>query len=208
MNDLTTTPKAHTAKGAARRSPSRSPEAHQPAELAVRSEDAVLYLQRVPSETTHGSPQGMTDTQARYEADILSEAEAILRKRWARLGSLSDPRASADWLRVHCAGMAAEVFGVIFLDSKYRILATRELFRGTLDGCSVAPREVVRAVIEANAAAVVLYHNHPSGNPEPSSADVAITQTLKQALDLIGCRVLDHLICGETVTSLSQRGLC
>ena len=205
MTDLTTTPKAHTAKGAARVSPSRSPEAHPPAG-EVRSEDAVLYL--VPGETTNGSPQGKTDAQARYEADILAEAETILRKRWARLGSLSDPRASADWLRVHCAGMAAEVFGVIFLDTKHRILCTRELFRGTLDGCGVAPREVVRAVIEANAAAVVLYHNHPSGNPEPSSADVAITQTLKQALNLIGCRVLDHLIAGETVTSLSQRGLC
>ena len=198
MTDLTTTPKARTAK-AMRGVPLALSEAHPPAG-EVRSEDAVLYMHRVPGE--------MTDTQARYEADILREAEAILRKRWARLGSLSDPRASADWLRVHCASMAAEVFGVIFLDSKHRILSTRELFRGTLDGCSVAPREVVRAVLECNAAAVVLYHNHPSGNPEPSSADVAITQTLKQALDLIGCRVLDHLIAGETVTSLSQRGLC
>ena len=104
--------------------------------------------------------------------------------------------------------MTAEVFGVIFLDNKHRILSSRELFRGTLDGCTVPPREVARAVIEANAASVILYHNHPSGNAEPSAADVAITQTLKQALDLIGCRVLDHLICGETVTSLAQRGQC
>jgi len=200
MNDLTTTPKARATKGATRFSPSNSPEAHQPAARGVRSEDAILYLSRAPGE--------QTDTQARYEADILAAAEDILRKRWARLGSLSDPRASADWLRMHCATKVAEVFGVIFLDNKHRILSTRELFRGTLDGCAVSPREVVRAVIECNAAAVVLYHNHPSGNPEPSSADVAITQTLKQALDLIGCRVLDHLICGETVTSLSQRGLC
>jgi len=199
MHDLTTTPKARTAKGEARLSPSRSTEAHQLAG-EVRSEDAVLYMHRAPGE--------MSDTQARYEADILREAEAILRKRWTRSGTLDDPRASADWLRVHCASMVAEVFGVIFLDNKHRILTSRELFRGTLDGCSVAPREVVRAVIEANAAAVVLYHNHPSGNPEPSSADVAITQTLKQALDLVGCRVLDHLIAGETVTSLASRGLC
>ena len=198
MTDLTTTPRTRTAK-AMRGVPLALSEAH-PLAGEVRSEDAVAYLHRSPGE--------MTDTQARYEADILGEAEAILRKRWARLGSLSDPRASADWLRVHCAGMAAEVFGVIFLDNKHRVLQTRELFRGTIDGCSVAPREVVRAVLECNAAAVVLYHNHPSGNPEPSAADVAITQTLKQALDLIGCRVLDHLIAGETVTSLSQRGLC
>ena len=169
-------------------------------EQQVRSEDAALYQHRAPGQ--------MTDAQARHEADILAEAEAILRKRWARLGALSDPRASADWLRVHCATMVAEVFGMILLDNKHRILSTRELFRGTIDGCSLTPREVVRAVIEANAAAVVLYHNHPSGNPEPSSADVALTQTLKQALDLIGVRVLDHLVIGESVTSLAQRGLC
>ena len=150
----------------------------------------------------------MTDQQARHEADVLREAEAILRKRWTRSGTLDDPRASADWLRAHCAGMVAEVFGLILLDNRHRILATRELFRGTIDGASVHPREVVRAVIEANAAAVVLYHNHPSGNPEPSAADVAITQVIKQALELVGCRVLDHLIAGETVTSLASRGLC
>ena len=200
MTDLTTTPKARAAKGAVRRSFSHSPEAHQLAG-EVRSEDAVHYLhRRLPGE--------MSDTQARHEADILAEAEAILRKRWTRGGTLDDPRASADWLRVHCAGMVAEVFGLILLDNRHRILGTRELFRGTLDGTSVYPREVVRAVIEANAAAVILYHNHPSGNPEPSAADRAITQTLKQALDLIGCRVLDHLIAGETVLSMAERGLC
>ena len=199
MTDLTTTPKARTAKGTTRFSPSNSPEAHQLAG-EVRSEDAVLYMHRVPGE--------MSDEQARREADILAEAEAILRKRWTRGGVLDDPRASADWLRVHCAGMVAEVFGVIFLDNRHRILTTRELFRGTLDGASVPPREVVRAVLECNAAAVVLWHNHPSGSAEPSAADVALTQTLKQALDLIGCRVLDHLIAGETVTSLASRGLC
>ena len=200
MHDLTTTPKTRAAKGAAGRSSPHPTEAHQPAD-GVRSEDAVQYLHhRVPGE--------MTDAQAQHEADILAEAETILRKRWTRQGALSDPRDSADWLRVHCATMTAEVFGVIFLDNRHRILQSRELFRGTIDGASVHPREVVRAVLEANAAAVVLWHNHPSGNAEPSAADVALTQTLKQALDLIGCRVLDHLIAGETVTSLSRRGLC
>ena len=198
MTDLTTTQKARTAK-ATRGVPLALSEAHQLAD-GVRSEDAVLYMHRAPGE--------QTDTQARHEADVLAEAETILRKRWARLGSLSDPRESAAWLRMHCASMVAEVFGLILLDNRHRILSTRELFRGTIDGASVHPREVVRAVIEANAAAVILYHNHPSGNPEPSSADVAITQTLKQALDLIGCRVLDHLIIGETVTSLASRGIC
>ncbi|THD06771.1 JAB domain-containing protein [Metallibacterium scheffleri] len=150
----------------------------------------------------------MTDTQAQHEADILGEAEAILHRRWTRQGTLSDPKAARDWLRVHCASMVAEIFGVILLDNKHRVLQTRELFRGTLDGCSVPPREVVRAVIACNAAAVILYHNHPSGISEPSGADVALTQVLKQALDLVGCRVLDHLVAGETITSLAARGLC
>ena len=199
MTDQQTTPKARAAK-ATRGVPLALSEAH-PTTGEVRSEDAVAYLH-------HRAPGEQTDQQAQREADILREAEAILRKRWTRGGTLDDPRASADWLRVHCATMVAEVFGAIFLDNRHRILATRELFRGTIDGASVHPREVVRAVIEANAAAVVLWHNHPSGSAEPSAADVAITQVIKQALDLVGCRVLDHLIIGETVTSLASRGIC
>ena len=200
-NPTTTTANARTAKNNTAGSSAPHPtEAHPTTGLAVRSEDAVLYMHRAPGE--------MTDAQAQREADVLSEAEAILRKRWTRQGTLSDPRDASAWLRMHCATMTAEVFGAIFLDNRHRILSTRELFRGTIDGCSIPPREVVRAVIEANAAAVILYHNHPSGNPEPSAADVALTQTLKQALELVGCRVLDHLVIGETVTSLSQRGLC
>ena len=198
MTDLTTTTKARAVK-AIRGVPLALSEAHQPAGLTVRSEDAAVYLDRAPC--------AKADTQAQHEADVLAEAETILRKRWLRQGVLDDPRASAAWLRLHCASMTAEFFGVIFLDNRHRILAARELFHGTIDGAIVHPREVVRAVLEANAAAVILYHNHPSGNAEPSSADVAITQTLKQALDLVGCRVLDHLIAGETGTSLSQRGL-
>ena len=198
-NPTITTNTQRAARNNAGRSSPHPAEAHQLAG-EVKSEDVVLYLDRAPGEKT--------DAQARYEADILAEAEAILRKRWQRLGALSDPGASAAWLRMHCAGMVAEVFGMIFLDNKHRILTTRELFRGTLDGASVPPREVVRAVLECNAAAVVLWHNHPSGSAEPSAADVALTQVLKQALDLIGCRVLDHLIAGETVTSLASRGLC
>ena len=168
-------------------------------EQRVGSEDAAIYQR---------GPGLMTDTQARYEADILAEAEAILHRRWTRLGDLSDPQEAGAWLRVHCASLEAEVFGVIFLDNKHRVLQRRELFRGTIDGCSVPTREVVRAAIEANAAAVIFYHNHPSGISEPSRADVALTQTLKQALALIECRVLDHLVAGETITSLAQRGLC
>ena len=146
--------------------------------------------------------------QEQTDAAILEQAEQILRKRFERLGTLSQPSDSSAWLRVRLATRDSEAFCCVFLDNRHRVLAFEELFQGTIDGASVPPREVVRACLHHNAAAVIFAHNNPSGVSEPSAADVALTQTLKQALDLIGCRVLDHLVIGETVTSLSQRGLC
>ncbi len=155
--------------------------------------------------------QAMTyilDTSAEQEAEILTKAEAILQKRFERLGQIGQPSDAAQWLRVRFAPLQSEVFAILFLDNRHRILGFEEMFRGTLDGASVPPRECVRAALKYNAAAVVLAHNHPSGVAEPSAADVALTSTLKQAFDLIGVRVLDHLIVGEHVTSLCSRGLC
>ena len=147
-------------------------------------------------------------TQAARDAEILEQAEAILRRRFERLGTMSQPSDASNWLRARLAARDSETFCVVLMDNRHRVLAFEELFQGTIDGASVYPREVVRACLHHNAAAVIFAHNHPSGNSEPSPADVAITRTLKQALDLIGVRVLDHLVIGETVTSLSQRGLC
>ena len=149
-----------------------------------------------------------SDTQAGHEIEILARAEQILRQRFERLGTLSQPSDASNWLRMRLATRDSEAFCVVLMDNRHRVLAFEELFQGTIDGASVYPREVVRACLKYNAAAVIFAHNHPSGNSEPSAADVAITRTLKQALDLIGVRVLDHLVIGETVTSLSQRGLC
>ena len=149
-----------------------------------------------------------SDTQAGHEIEILARAEQILRQRFERLGTLSQPTDASNWLRMRLATRDSEAFCVLLMDNRHRVIAFEELFQGTIDGASVYPREVVRACLKCNAAAVIFAHNHPSGNSEPSSADVAITRTLKQALDLIGVRVLDHLVIGETVTSLSQRGLC
>jgi DNA repair protein RadC len=92
------------------------------------------------------------------------------------------------------------------LDSRHRLIEYVELFRGTVDGAAVYPREVVKTALRLNAVAVLLCHCHPSGNPEPSRADELITRRLTEALALVDIRVLDHLIVGETVTSFAERG--
>jgi DNA repair protein RadC len=98
------------------------------------------------------------------------------------------------YLQLHLAGKAHEVFAVLFMDAQNRLIATEELFRGTLTQTSVYPREVVLRALHHHAAAVVLAHNHPSGTVQPSRADLALTQTLKAALALVDVRVLDHII--------------
>lgn len=122
--------------------------------------------------------------------------------------SLTSPRDSAAYLRARLRPLPYEVFVVLFLDNRHRVLGIEEMFRGTLDGASVHPREVVREVLRYNAAAVILAHNHPSGVAEPSAADRTITHQLRDALSLIGTRVLDHLVVGDgEPTSMAARGL-
>jgi DNA repair protein RadC len=120
---------------------------------------------------------------------------------------MTSPQASKDFVKLQLATYEHEVFACLMLDNRNRVIAFRELFRGTIDGASVYPREVVKQVLADNAAAVIFAHNHPSGIAEPSQADIAITERLRKALALIDVRVLDHLIVGEEVTSFSERGL-
>ena len=121
---------------------------------------------------------------------------------------LSNPRDSGDYLRARLRHLPYEVFGCLFLDNRHRVLAFEELFRGTVDGASVHPREVVRACLQHNASAVIFAHNHPSGVAEPSAADRAITHDLRDALQLVGVRVLDHLVIGSgEPVSMAARGL-
>lgn len=121
--------------------------------------------------------------------------------------SLTDPASSARYLKSRLAAYPYEVFACLFLDNRHRVIAFEELFRGTIDGASVHPREVVRHCLAHNAAAVILAHNHPSGVSEPSAADRAITLRLRDALALIDVRVLDHFVIGDGVpSSLAQRG--
>ena len=120
---------------------------------------------------------------------------------------MSSPDATRHFLAMRLRGQRREVFAVLFLDSQHRLIAFEELFHGSLDVCSVHPRHVVERTLALNAAAVILAHNHPSGVPEPSAADRHITERLKQALELIDVRVLDHLVVGEgRPASFAERG--
>ncbi|WP_024329317.1 DNA repair protein RadC [Thioalkalivibrio sp. ALR17-21] len=120
--------------------------------------------------------------------------------------ALTSPAATRRFLSARLRDYPFEVFSVLFLDNRHRVLAFEELFRGTIDGASVHPREVVRRVLHHNAAAVILAHNHPSGVAEPSRSDALITRRLSEALSLIDVRLLDHLIIGDTAVSLAERG--
>lgn len=121
--------------------------------------------------------------------------------------TLSSPQAVKQYLQLLLGGKAYESFAVLFLDVKNRLIASEELFRGTLTHTSVYPREIVKVALSHNAASVILAHNHPSGTPEPSAADHTLTQTLKQALALIDVRVLDHfVVAGKHVYSFTEHG--
>lgn len=143
----------------------------------------------------------------RSEHDILKAAEQILRRRLKRLSSISDPYIMSKWLRVKLAGEEREHFLVVFLDARHRIIASETMFMGTVDGAEVHPREVVKAALSHNAAAVVCAHNHPSGSLDPSTADKLLTAQLKQALAMVDVRLLDHFVVSiEGATSLAERG--
>ncbi|WP_407468418.1 DNA repair protein RadC [Xanthomonas campestris pv. raphani] len=152
------------------------------------------------------------DIKAQYqlqmdEEGILLAAATILEQRLQRQGKIHSPDQAGDYLIARCAHLPHEVFGVVFLDIKHQILATEHLVFGTIDGCDIHPRVVAKRALELNAAAVILFHNHPSGNPEPSEADRKVTERLQQALGLLDIRVLDHLVIGgRQHTSLAARG--
>jgi DNA repair protein RadC len=121
--------------------------------------------------------------------------------------ALSSPQAVKQYLQLLLGGKAYESFAILFLDVRNRLIACEELFRGTLTHTSVYPREVVKAALARNAASIILAHNHPSGTPEPSTADHTLTQALKQALALIDVRVLDHfVVAGRHVYSFAEHG--
>lgn len=141
------------------------------------------------------------------EEEIINRALDILCRR---LGgeALTDPRTVGQYLQLHHRDREHEVFGCLWLNTRHRVIGRSEIFRGTVDGAAVYPREVVKEALANNAAAVVFYHNHPSGDPSPSAQDVQITEKLKKALALVDVRTLDHVIVGNGGwASLAERGL-
>ena len=147
-------------------------------------------------------------TRPATEAEILDAARAMLARRVRRGRALSNPRHTREYLQLELAPREHEVFAILFLDNRHRVIEFVPLFRGTIDGASVHPREVVKEALSRNAAAVILAHNHPSGVAEPSQADELITNRLRDALALVDVRVLDHLVVtGDAIVSFAERGL-
>ena len=142
------------------------------------------------------------------EDEVLYWADKIVRQRFIRSNYLTSPDATREFLKITLALEHREHFLIIFLDNQNGVLGYSTLFHGTIDGAAVYPREIVKAVLDQNAAAVILAHNHPSGSTEPSQADIKITERIVKALETIEVRVLDHLITGGTMTiSFAEKGL-
>jgi DNA repair protein RadC len=138
----------------------------------------------------------------------LEIARRTLREKLDAGSAMSAPGAVRDYLRLMLHGRPHEVFVVVYLDAQHRVLASEELFRGTLTQTSVYPREVVKRALHFNAAAVIFAHNHPSGVAEPSRADESLTAALKQSLSMVDVRVLDHfVVAGDSALSFAERGL-
>src|SRR5690606_31269010 len=155
-----------------------------------------------------GAIKGLGPAKRAVIAAVMEIARRALAQPLRQGHLLGDPAAATDYLRLQLGERRHEVFALLLLDNQNRPIAFEEPFRGTLGQTSVYPREVVLRALHHHAAAVVLAHNHPSGVAEPSSADVVLTRNLRDALALVGVRVLDHIIVTrERAASLAQLGL-
>jgi len=150
---------------------------------------------------------GMADSRCAQVLAALEMGRRYLATELERGFSLDNPEPAARLLTAELRGEPCEVFAVLFLDNKHRVIGFEKMFYGTVDGAAVYPREVVRRALEYNAASVIVAHNHPSGVAEPSQADRDVTERLRRALDLIDVRILDHLVIGDGHwESFSRRG--
>jgi DNA repair protein RadC len=150
----------------------------------------------------HGGGRALAKLGAARELVKRSLAEEL-----QRVCVLTTPYATRDYIRTLVAGLEYECFVALFLDNRNRLIASEELSRGTIDGASIYPREIVKRALAHNAAAVIFAHNHPSGSAEPSAADRDITARLKSALGTIDIRILDHVVIGgPDAVSLAERG--
>ena len=164
-----------------------------------------VYRGRLAPLFAHSGDEGEHHETLRAARELVLR---LLQEDLERGDTLSAPDVVREYLRLLFAGEEREVFAILFLDARHRLIAVEKLFFGTLTQTAVYPREVVKMALRWNAAAVILAHNHPSGVAEPSQADKVLTETLKRALDLVDVRVLDHFVVGEkAATSLAERGI-
>ena len=142
------------------------------------------------------------------EQAIVDQALEILRGRHQHGALLTNPESTKDFLRLKLSDEKHEVFGCIFLTNRHTVIEVENLFTGTIDGASVYPRIIVQKALTHNAAALLAYHNHPSGCADPSQADIRITERIRDALALVDIRLLDHLVVSaEECVSFADRGL-
>jgi DNA repair protein RadC len=138
--------------------------------------------------------------------ELLERAAEALAAKYKREGTFTNPTNVKEYLKLKLGAHDREVFAVMLLDNQHQLISFEELFFGTIDAASIYPREVLKAALNHNAAAVVFAHNHPSGIAEPSQADRRITQRLVDALKLVDIRVLDHIVVGEDCVSFAEKG--
>jgi len=157
----------------------------------VKSEDRPAYGLEVSESVTIGMALAILERRLKYPSQYMSSPSTV-----------------KDFVRLKLAELEHEVFAVLWLNAQNQLIEYQEMFRGTLTQTSVYPREIVKAGLAINAGAVILVHNHPSGEPQPSMADERLTDTLKKALDLVDIRLLDHIVVGGMNTrSFAERGL-
>jgi len=152
--------------------------------------------------------KGLGDAKRAQFAAAIELARRSIEEKLQSGAALNSPGAVRDYLRLALGGKLHEVFVCIWLDVQHRVIKFDEPFRGTLTQTSVYPREIVKAALAANAAAVIFAHNHPSGAAQPSQADELLTRSLKEALALVDVKVLDHfIVAGNHALSFAERGL-
>ncbi len=147
--------------------------------------------------------------QLKTDRDVITTALNLLEQRLVEYGDVFRNQDEVmAYLKLEVMHLEHEVFGCLWLNNQHMLIKNSLLFRGTINVAAVYPREVVKEGLQFNAAAVILYHNHPSGNPEPSEEDKSLTARLRTALATVDIRILDHIvIAGKEATSFAQRGL-
>ncbi len=142
------------------------------------------------------------------EQKVLFHAATIIESKIIHADAMVNAEMTKQFFQLHLVAKEHEVSAVMFLTAQHKLITFEQMFRGTVDSCSVQPREIVKAALKHNAVAIILGHNHPSGEPEPSAADSHITQLVRNACKLVDVRVLDHNVVGtEGTVSMAQRGL-